>query len=68
MGSDSPKYYRNKVIEPFALKNGEVISGFFKKKSHEVFEVSENMLQSKLANKIIKELKEILNKKKDTCL
>ncbi len=64
IGSDSPKYYRNKVIEPFALKNGEVISGFFKKKSHEVFEVSENMLQSKLANKIIKELKEILNKKK----
>ena len=64
MGSDSPKYYRNKVIEPFALKNGEVISGFFKKKSHEVFEVSENMLQSKLANRIIKELKEILNKKK----
>lgn len=64
IGSDASKYYRNKVIEPFALKDGEIVSGFFKKKSHEVFEVSENMLQSKLANKIIKELKEILNKKR----
>jgi len=64
IGSTSPKYYRNKVIEPFAYKDGKIISGFFKKKSHEVFEVSENMLQSKLANRIIKELKEILNKKR----
>jgi 23S rRNA (uracil1939-C5)-methyltransferase len=64
IGSDSPKYYRNKVIEPFAFKDGKIISGFFKKKSHEVFEVSENMLQSQLANNIIKELKEILNKRK----
>ncbi len=64
IGSDFPKYYRNKVIEPFAFKDGEIISGFFKKKSHEVFEVSENMLQSQLANRIIKELKEILNKKR----
>ncbi len=64
IGSDSPKYYRNKIIEPFAVKDGKIISGFFKRKSHEVFEVTENMLQSKLANKIIKDLKEILNKKR----
>lgn len=64
IGSTSPKYYRNKIIEPFAFKGGKIISGFFRKKSHEVFEVSENMLQSRLANKITRELKEILNKRR----
>lgn len=56
--------YRNKVIEPFALKDGKIITGFYKKKSHEVFEVSENVLNSKLSNSIIKRLKELLNEKK----
>jgi len=56
--------YRNKIIEPFALKNKRIISGFFKKKSHEVFEVEENLLQSTLANKIVREFKEIANKKR----
>ncbi|MBS9775872.1 MAG: 23S rRNA (uracil(1939)-C(5))-methyltransferase RlmD [Fusobacterium sp.] len=61
--------YRNKVIEPFSfafLPNGEkkIISGFFKRKSHEVFETEFNILNSKLGNKIIKELKIILNKYK----
>lgn len=56
--------YRNKIIEPFALKNKKIISGFFKKRSHEVFEVEENLLQSTLANKIVREFKEIANKKK----
>lgn len=64
IGAEHPTNYRNKIIEPFALKNKKIISGFFKKKSHEVFEVEENLLQSTLANKIVRELKEILNKKK----
>jgi len=64
IGADNPTNYRNKIIEPFALKNKRIISGFFKKKSHEVFEVEENLLQSPLANKIVGELKDILNKKK----
>lgn len=64
IGADNPTNYRNKIIEPFALKGKRIISGFFKKKSHEVFEVEENLLQSSLANKIVRELKEILNRKK----
>ena len=54
-------HYRNKIIEPFSMYNGRVITGFFKRKSHEVFEVQENILNSKLGNKIIKRLKELLN-------
>lgn len=55
--------YRNKVIEPFALdKNKKIITGMFKRKSHEVFEVKENILSSNLANKIINNIKKMLNK------
>lgn len=57
--------YRNKVIEPFALdRKGNIISGMYKRKSHEVFEVKENRLSSRLANKIINRVKEILNESK----
>ncbi|MEG1807421.1 MAG: 23S rRNA (uracil(1939)-C(5))-methyltransferase RlmD, partial [Cetobacterium sp.] len=58
------KNYRNKVIEPFSLNGKEIITGFFKRKSHDVFQVEDNMLNSVLGNKLITELKELLNKNK----
>lgn len=60
------KNYRNKVIEPFSFNGKEIITGFFKRKSHDVFQVEDNMLNSVLGNKIIAELKNILNKNKVT--
>jgi len=64
VGADNPYNYRNKVIEPFAKKNGKIISGFFRRKSHDVFEVEENILQTSLANKIISEFKKLANREK----
>ena len=61
---DSQTNYRNKVIEPFAFFRGRIISGMYKRKSHDVFEVEENRLSSHLANKIINRIKEILNENK----
>lgn len=61
ISADNEYNYRNKVIEPFATLNGKIITGFFRKKSHEIFEVEENFLNSKLGNKIITRLKQILN-------
>ena len=61
ISSDNEYNYRNKVIEPFASLNGKIITGFFRKKTHEIFEVEENFLNSKLGNRIIVRLKEILN-------
>ncbi|WP_293721092.1 23S rRNA (uracil(1939)-C(5))-methyltransferase RlmD [uncultured Cetobacterium sp.] len=58
------KNYRNKVVEPFSLNGKEIITGFFKRKSHDVFQVEDNMLNSVLGNKIITELKTILNNSK----
>ncbi|MDX8335508.1 MULTISPECIES: 23S rRNA (uracil(1939)-C(5))-methyltransferase RlmD [Cetobacterium] len=64
LGSPVESNYRNKVIEPFSLNGNEIITGFFKRKSHDVFQVEDNMLNSILGNKIISKLKDILNKKK----
>ena len=64
LASEDIYNYRNKIIEPFSVYANKIITGFFKRKSHEVFEVDENILNSKLGNKIMKELKEILNKNK----
>ena len=64
LASEDVYNYRNKIIEPFSIFANKIITGFFKRKSHEVFEVDENILNSKLGNRIIKELKEILNKNK----
>lgn len=64
IGSEDPYHYRNKIIEPFSKFKGEIITGFYRRKSHEVFEVEENILNSKLGNRIIDELKKILNREK----
>lgn len=64
IGANNPFNYRNKIIEPFRKENGQIITGFFKKKSHDVFQVEENILNSKLGNKIIEQLKKMLNKEK----
>ena len=66
VGSEKIYNYRNKVIEPFAYgKNKEIITGMFEKRSHNVFQVKENMLSSKLSNKVINKAKEILNRDKN---
>lgn len=62
LGAENPYNYRNKIIEPFSKVNGQIITGFFKKKSHEVFEANDNWLQDKEMEEILKYLKIELNK------
>lgn len=64
IGAEFPYNYRNKIIEPFSEVEGKIITGFYKRKSHHVFEVDENILNSKLGNKVIFELKKVLNRGK----
>ena len=61
IGADNITNYRNKVSEPFAKKDGKIITGFYQKKSHDVFEVENNMLRSKIADKVVNELLKQLN-------
>lgn len=66
IGSDKEINYRNKVIEPFAYgQNGEIITGMFKRRSHEIFQIDKNMLSSDLSNEVINKVKKILNKNKN---
>ncbi|TDT71562.1 23S rRNA (uracil1939-C5)-methyltransferase [Hypnocyclicus thermotrophus] len=58
--------YRNKVIEQIGYRNGKVISGFYKRRSHEIFEVKDNYLQPKEINKIFTYLKNRFSEKKLT--
>ena len=44
LASEDIYNYRNKIIEPFSVYANKIITGFFKRKSHEVFEVDENIL------------------------
>ena len=64
LGAENPYNYRNKIIEPFGKQNGKIISGFYKKRSHEVFETEENWLQPEEVQEVLEVLKEELNKQK----
>ena len=50
-------FYRNKVIEPFGIKNGKVICGFYKKKSHDIIDIDRCYIQSDISNDILLEIK-----------
>lgn len=64
--SPNIKNYRNKVAEPFVKINGNIHTGFFEKKSHNIFTVEDNILISKYSSKLLKELLNRLNEFKGT--
>lgn len=59
-------FYRNKVIQPLGTKNKKVISGFYKKRTHEIIDSEKCIIQSDISNKIIKKMKEIAEKHRIT--
>lgn len=52
VGMDHPYNYRNKVQIPFSFRNGKVICGFYKKKSHDIVEIDGCYLQPDKATDI----------------
>lgn len=52
IGMDHPYNYRNKVQIPFSFRNGKVICGFYKKKSHDIVEIDSCYLQPNKATDI----------------
>jgi 23S rRNA (uracil1939-C5)-methyltransferase len=65
LGSDSidfSYFYRNKVIQPFGTNGKKIISGFYKKRTHEIIDSEKCIIQSEISNKIIKKMKEITGK------
>ncbi|MGD9604999.1 MAG: 23S rRNA (uracil(1939)-C(5))-methyltransferase RlmD [Bacilli bacterium] len=52
IGMDQPYFYRNKVQIPFQMANNQVICGFYKKSSHDIYPMNECFIQPKEATQI----------------
>lgn len=59
-----PLGYRNKFAFPVAEKNGKTVIGMYRKNSHDIIEIEECLLQSKLAKDVLKIFKEYLEENK----
>jgi len=60
LGSDSVTHYRNKGIYALQSIGGEVKSGFFAPRSHELVPVEECLIQRPLADKVARALREFM--------
>ncbi|MGJ9458363.1 23S rRNA (uracil(1939)-C(5))-methyltransferase RlmD [Oceanobacillus sp. CF4.6] len=63
IGMENPFHYRNKVQIPVGEKNGELITGFYQKRSHRILEnMDACTIQDELINEIINETRQIANR------
>lgn len=60
--SNFTKNYRNKTSEPVFKLNGEIKTGFYKKKSHDIFYTENNILRSNVATDVINKFLIKINK------
>lgn len=62
LGMENPWHYRNKTQVPVGEKDGRLIAGFFKPRSHEIVDTDESLIQIAEVNDAVKVVKEICNK------
>jgi 23S rRNA (uracil1939-C5)-methyltransferase len=61
LGMDHPWYYRNKAQVPVGEKDGKLIAGFFKPRSHEIVDTNESLIQLPEINEAIQVVKDLCN-------
>ncbi len=59
LGMDNPWHYRNKAQVPVGEKEGRLIAGFFKPRSHEIVDTDESLIQLPEINEAVQAVKEI---------
>ncbi|WP_286230563.1 23S rRNA (uracil(1939)-C(5))-methyltransferase RlmD [Neobacillus mesonae] len=59
LGMDHPLHYRNKAQVPVGEKDGKLIAGFFKPRSHEIVDTDESLIQLPEVNEAVQTVKEI---------
>ncbi|WP_462412815.1 23S rRNA (uracil(1939)-C(5))-methyltransferase RlmD [Neobacillus sp. Marseille-QA0830] len=64
IGMNNPWYYRNKAQVPVGEKDGKLIAGFFKPRSHEIVDTDESLIQLQEVNEAVQTVKEICNELK----
>ena len=62
LGMDDPWFYRNKAQVPVGEKDGELIAGFYQKRSHEIIDMDACIIQEKQNDEAIQIVKDILKK------
>lgn len=61
IGMDKPYNYRNKVQMPIGREKGKMITGFYKKKSHDIIKLEKCYIQPDESTEIAKLVKNICN-------
>lgn len=61
VGMLNPYYYRNKAIVPFGEKDGRLISGLYKKRSHEIIDMKRCSIIPKVTSDIVRFLRHIFD-------
>jgi 23S rRNA (uracil1939-C5)-methyltransferase len=61
LGMDNPWHYRNKAQVPVGEKDGKLIAGFFKPRSHEIVDTDESLIQLPEINAAVQTVKDICN-------
>jgi 23S rRNA (uracil1939-C5)-methyltransferase len=59
LGMENPWHYRNKAQVPVGEKDGKLIAGFFKPRSHEIVDTDESLIQIPEINEAVQAVKEI---------
>ena len=56
--------FRNKIQHPLGIKKGQVVSGFYHEKSHELISIDNCIIESTLSNKIMNTIIKLIKKYK----
>lgn len=59
IGMEQPFHYRNKAQVPVGERNGSLITGFYKPRTHEIIDTDESIIHMEAINEAIKIVKEI---------
>jgi len=59
IGMDDPWRYRNKTQVPFGTVNGQVVAGFYQKRSHEIMNMESCLIQTEISDKIINTMRDM---------
>lgn len=62
LGMDNPWHYRNKAQVPVGEKDGKLIAGFFKPRSHEIVDTDASLIQIPEINEAVQVVKEICSR------
>lgn len=64
VGMEEPYSYRNKVQFPVGVLDGMIVTGFYSERSHNIVPIADCSIQSKIANKLIGNIRSFFRKNK----